>query len=86
VLSFTPTSDPTLIQADGSGAFTAANGDKLFYEIHGVLDTTTGIATGVFLFVGGTGRFEGASGSADLVVQQDPSGSFEVTAVGTIDF
>ena len=86
VLSFTYNPDSPLIQAGGSEFFMAANGDKLYYQIHGELDPVTGIATGTFLFVGGTGRFEGASGSADTVLQQDPSGPFEVTAVGTIDY
>jgi hypothetical protein len=86
-LQFTYFSNSNLIKADGSGTFTAADGDQLFTEIHGaVLDPATGIATGTFLFVGGTGRFEGASGSADFVVLQDPSGPFEVTAVGSIDY
>jgi hypothetical protein len=53
-----------------------------------VLDTTTGIGIGVFIFVGGTGRFEDASGSAEFVVMQDLSAPFpfEVTAIGSIDF
>jgi hypothetical protein len=65
----------------------AANGDELYVEFEDAeLDTGTGIATGVFLFVGGTGRFKTASGSADFVVIQDPSGPFELTTTGVIDF
>ena len=87
VLTFTATSDPNLILANGEGTFTATDGDQLFTTItDAVLDLTTGIATGAFVFVGGTGRFEGASGSIDFVVNQDPAGPFDVTAVGTIDF
>jgi hypothetical protein len=88
VLSFFPPdpAHPNLIPASGTETFTAANGDELHVEFTGVLDTTTGIATAVFLFVGGTGQFEDASGSADFVVMQDPSGPFEVTAVGNIDY
>lgn len=88
VLSFAPPDPdtPNLVPASGTQTFTAADGDKLHAELTGELDTTTGIATGIFMFIGGTGRFEGASGSADFVVMQDPSGPFEVTATGDIDF
>jgi hypothetical protein len=87
VLTFSPGPAPNLILASGQETFTAANGDELYAEFtDAVLDTTTGIAHGEFVFVGGTGRFEGASGSAAFVVLQDPSGSFELTAVGSIDF
>jgi hypothetical protein len=51
-----------------------------------VSHTTAGIATGVFLFLGGTGRFEEASRSPGFAVMQDPSGPFEVTSIGSIDF
>jgi hypothetical protein len=80
------TPEGPLVPASGTETFTAADGDELHAEVIGELDTTTGIATGVFRFVGGTGRFEDASGSAEFVVVQDPSGTFEVTAIGTIDF
>jgi hypothetical protein len=90
VLSFSPGPEPHLILANGTQTFTAANGDKLDATFtDAVLDTHTGIATGVFVFdgQGGTGRFEGAIGSAPFVVMQDlETGDFEVTAIGTIDF
>jgi hypothetical protein len=42
---------------------------------------------GVFYFVGGTGRFEGASGSANFVVSINPiTGGFDLTVVGKIDY
>jgi hypothetical protein len=88
-LTFIPDpNNPNLILASGPVAFTAANGDTLEGRLEdGVLDVTTGIATGVFRFTGGTGRFEGASGTGDFVVIQNlVTGAFEVTAVGTIDF
>ena len=86
-LTFSAGSEPNLILADGTETFIAANGDELYVEFTAAeLDTNTGIATGVFMFVGGTGRFEGASGSAPFVALQDPSGSFEVTAIGSIDY
>lgn len=80
--------NPTLILASGPVTFTAANGDALEGRLEdGVLDVTTGIATGVFRFSGGTGRFAGASGTGDFVVIQNlVTGAFEVTAVGTLDY
>jgi len=80
--------DPTRLLASGSVTFTAADGDQLEALIEdGVVDVTTGVATGVFRFVGGTGRFEGASGFGDLVVTQNlATGAFEGVAVGKIDY
>ena len=87
ILTFMPGPEPHLILASGTLTFTAANGDELYVAFSdAVLNTNTNIATGVFIFDGGTGRFEEASGSADFVVIQDPSGSFELTAIGAIDF
>lgn len=88
-LNFTPNPDnPSVILANGESTFTAADGDTLEALIdNGELDTATGIATGMFVFKGGTGRFDEATGSADFTVTQDlDSGEFEVTANGTIDF
>jgi len=80
--------DPTRLLASGSVTFTAVDGDQLEALIEdGVVDVTTGVATGVFRFVGGTGRFEGASGFGDLVVTQNlATGAFEGVAVGKIDY
>jgi hypothetical protein len=79
--------DPTRVLATGTATFTAANGDDLELLLDGSLDLTTGEATGLFTFVGGTGRFEGASGTGNFVIQQNlVTGAFEVTAVGTINF
>jgi hypothetical protein len=88
VLRFSPGPADHLILADGEQTFTAADGDELDAEFeNAVLNTTTGIAIGVFRFVGGTGRFAEASGSAVFVVEQNLiTGEFEVTAVGHIDF
>ena len=66
---------------------TAANGDKLQLEIDGILDPIAAIDQGVFRFVGGTGKFEGASGSSNFVVTINPvTGGFELTVVGKIDY
>src|SRR5215210_817324 len=79
--------DPTRVLATGTATFTAANGDELEVLIDGSLDLTTGIATGVFTFDGGTGRFEGASGTGNFVILQNlVTGAFEVTAVGTVNY
>jgi len=88
-LTFTPThSNPDIILTSGDSKFIGANGDELQAEIKdSELDTTTGIATGTFLFIGGTGRFEQAQGSADFTVTQDlNSGTFDVVAQGSIDY
>jgi hypothetical protein len=61
VLSFSAGPESHLIMASGQQTFTAANSDELHVEFEdAVLGTTTGIATGVFLFLGGTDRFEEA--------------------------
>jgi hypothetical protein len=53
-----------------------------FYGVH--LLTTTGISTGQFVFIGGTGRFQQAQGSANYIVNQDlDSGVFDVVAQGS---
>ena len=81
-------SNPAIILTSGDSKFIAANGDELDAQIKdSELDTMTGIATGTFLFVGGTGRFEQAQGSADFTVTQDlNSGTFDVVAQGKIDY
>lgn len=71
----------------GVATFTAANGDKLEAISEGTLDPNTGIDRGGFHFVGGTGRFEGASGAADFLVSINQlNGGFEITMVGKINF
>ena len=83
---YTPDSNG-VIHSSGEATLTAANGDKLVFTIDGILDPVAGIDQGVFHIVGGTGRFEGASGSANFVVTLSPlTGGFELTAVGTINY
>jgi hypothetical protein len=91
-ISFTPISE-TVILASGEVTFTAANGDTLHATFANAVlnitttDPSTGIATGVFVFDGGTGRFDGVSGSGDFVVMQNlDTGDFELTGVGTLDY
>lgn len=88
-LSFVPDpNNPTLLLVTGRVTFTAANGDQLDALIEdAVLDVTTGQATGAFRFIGGTGRFVNASGTGELVIDQNlVTGTFEGTAVGRIDY
>lgn len=83
---YTPDSNGVL-HSSGEATLTAANGDKLQIEIDGILDPVAGVDQGVFYFLGGTGRFEGASGSANFVVNINPvTGGFELTVVGRIDY
>ena len=94
-VTYTPANDPEhpgRLLSSGSGAITAANGDTVLIEFNGVLDppppgSTTGIDNPSFRFVGGTGRFAGASGSAEAVVVVNlGTGAFEITMVGKIDY
>jgi hypothetical protein len=76
-----------VIRSSGEATISAANGDKLEVVIQGTLDPVAFTDHGVFRFVGGTGRFAGASGSADFVVSVNPlTGGFELTIVGRINF
>jgi hypothetical protein len=81
-----PTPDPTLFEVDASATYTAANGDKLYAEFTGYLDGLTGEITAIVSYVGGTGRFAGASGTATLSGQMFPDGSIQVAVEGTLDY
>jgi hypothetical protein len=76
-----------VLRSSGEATITAANGDKLEVVAEGALDQATFTDHGIFRFVGGTGRFAGASGSADFVVTVNSlTGGFELTLVGRIDY
>ena len=94
-VNYTPANDPEhpgRLLSSGTGTITAANGDTIQIEFNGVLDpptpgSSTAIDRPVFHFVGGTGRFVGASGKADAVVVVNLlTGAFEITMVGNIDY
>ena len=94
-VNYTPANDPEhpgRLLSSGSGTITAANGDTIQIEFNGVLDppapgSITAIDRPVFRFVGGTGRFVGASGKAESVVVVNLlTGAFEITMVGNIDY
>ena len=85
-VQYTPDSNGVL-HSSGNATLTAANGDKLNIQIDGILDPVAGVDQGTFYFVGGTGRFEGASGSSSFLVSINPlTGGFDLTVVGKIDY
>jgi hypothetical protein len=85
-VTYTPDNDGVL-HSGGQATLVAANGDKLQIQIDGILDPIAGVDQGVFHFVGGTGRFEGASGDANFLVTINPlTGGFELTVVGKINY
>ena len=93
---FTQTSEGTVdlaspgAPAKGTWTLIAANGDKLFLEMTAFgIDPTHGVGT--FTVVGGTGRFQGATGSYQQIitfaVAPGPSDStFTDVLTGTISF
>lgn len=83
---FSPTADPTVFQVDAWSIYTAANGDELHAVFTGYLNGLTGNITATVTYMGGTGRFDDASGSAVLSGQLLPGGSIEVAVKGTIDY
>ena len=85
-VQLTPTDDPAVFQLSGSATHTAANGDQLFETIAGTLNVVTGAGTATMTFVGGTGRFANASGSAIFELQLVGDGAFVYTGEGTIDY
>jgi hypothetical protein len=84
-VTFTP--DNGVLRSSAEATLTAANGDKLEAVLEGTLDPATFTDHGILRFVGGTGQFQGASGSTDFVVTINPvTGGFELTAVGSINY
>jgi len=80
--------DPNISHPAGEVTYIAANGDRLPTIIeNGSMDLRTGIATGDMVFQSGTGRFEGASGRAAIVVEQNfITGAYTFTLVGNINY
>lgn len=88
-IEFVPdANDPNISHPAGEVTYVAANGDRLPTVIeNGQMDLRTGIATGDMVFQSGTGRFEGASGRAAIVVEQNfVTGAYTFTMVGNINF
>ena len=85
-VKYTPDENGVL-HSSGETSIIASNGDKLIVQIDGILDTTAFVDSGVFRFVGGTGRFANATGEANFVVNINPvTGGFDLTLVGKIDY
>lgn len=92
-VNFSPDPDnPGRLLSSGSGTITAANGDVIQIEFNGALEppppgSITATDRPEFRFVGGTGRFAGATGKADAVVVVNLlTGALEITMVGNIDY
>ncbi|HSE22623.1 MAG TPA: hypothetical protein VLB68_13235 [Pyrinomonadaceae bacterium] len=84
-VKYTP--DNGVLRSSGDALLTASNGDKLQLQIDGILDPIAAVDQGLFHIVGGTGRFEGASGDANFVVSINPlTGGFDLTVVGKINY
>lgn len=84
-VKYTP--DNGVLRSSGESTIIASNGDKLYVQIEGILDPVAAVDQGVFRFLGGTGRFEGATGNAQFVVTINPiTGGFDLTVVGKIDY
>lgn len=85
---FTPDpNNPGRLLSSVALTLVAANGDKLQVVANGDMDPAAGMDMGVIQFAGGTGRFAGASGSGQFVVELNPStGAFKTTAVARINF
>lgn len=70
----------------GNLVFTAANGDLLKADFTGNFTSLAGdAAVGTYVFTGGTGRFQNASGQAAFQVTADGAG-FDVTFNGSIQY
>ena len=81
------TLDNGVLRSSGDTTLTASNGDKLQIQIDGILDPVAGVDQGVFHIMGGTGRFEGATGDANFIVTINPvTGGFDLTVVGKINY
>jgi hypothetical protein len=80
--------DPNISHPAGEVTYIAANGDRLPSVIEeGSMDLRTGIATGYMVFQSGTGRFEGATGKAAIVVEQNfITGAYTFTMVGNVNY
>ena len=88
-IEFVPdANDPSIVHVPGEITYVASNGDRLPAVIeNGLMDLRTGIATGDMVFQSGSGRFEGVSGKAAIVVVQNfVTGAYEFTMVGTINY
>jgi hypothetical protein len=85
-VAFSPTSNPAVLHVDGAIVYSAASGEDLHAVVAGELNGLTGAITATVSYLGGTGRFASASGSASLAGQMQPDGTISVTVTGSIDY
>lgn len=68
-----------------NGVGTTPNGDKLYYSLVGAgTDAATGYMFQKYIFTGGTGKFDDASGSFTLLYNVNNPSNYEYTGTGTI--
>jgi hypothetical protein len=79
-------SDLTAVPITAWAIHTAANGDQLFETVSGTLNLLSGAGTATMTYVGGTGRFADASGSAEFSLQLLGGGAFAYAGKGVIDY
>lgn len=75
-----PNDDPLNMRISGQVTYEAANGHKLYAKLEATVNLGTGVGSGTDTWDGGTGRFAGATGSAQITVQlaQDFSFTFKL--------
>jgi hypothetical protein len=73
-----------MVEIDGDAIFTGSNGDQIFVNFDGsAIDVTTGVGGGTYVFTGGRGRFEDATGHASFSGFLNPDG-FTVVGDGIL--
>ena len=77
--------DPSVGVLIGYTTMTVANGDKIFSEWQSVIYEGHGQYIGVLTIVGGTGRFEGATGSVQFRQGSIKNGQMAMILEGYID-
>jgi hypothetical protein len=73
------------VKVTGTATTVAANGDKLYNTLEG-WSVGEGALDGSFVITGGTGRFEGATGSGSVTSSVDDDGVQTAVYVGTISY
>jgi len=85
-----PTADSNILNFyDGTAVWTAANGDVLFGTYAGYLQFNPAgyfEIHGQFVWIGGTGRFQGATGAGLASGAQYLDGTFDLILGGTITY
>lgn len=81
-----PTDDPFNFRISGQVTYKAANGHELYATLDATVNLLTGVGSGTDTWKGGTGRFAGASGSAQISVQLLPDFSFTFTLQGDVSY